>query len=87
MTGAAALLGACAQQQTAEPAAADPVVDVAVSRSSSKIKLAPPITTIKPGASVTFSHDPVGTIATGENGSVTLTVNEGYPAGVPFSYP
>lgn len=79
---AAASLGACVQQPAAEPPAPEPAADIAASAPASKVKLAPPITTVKPGASVTFSHDPVSSIAVGENGSVTLTVNEGYPEGV-----
>jgi hypothetical protein len=73
------LLGACSQQQrdsasTAEIETAAPPVQ--------QVVLAPPITTIKPGASVSFSTDRADPIAVGENGSVTLTVNEGYPFGV-----
>ena len=45
------------------------------------VTLGPAVTTIKPGASVSFSHQVATPVAAGENGSVTLTVNEGYPTG------
>lgn len=79
--GAVSLLAACAQQQTAEPILAEAEV-LTPSATSKDVKLAPPITTVKPGASVTFSLDEAKPIAVGENGAVTLTVNEGYPSGV-----
>lgn len=78
---AAALLAGCAQQQTAEPVLAEREAQIP-SAASKDVRLAPPITTVKPGASVTFSLDEAKPIALGENGSVTLTVNEGYPSGV-----
>lgn len=77
---AAAVLGACVQQQAADPVIAE-TAEVAGAETKSQVKLAPPITTVKPGASVTFSHDVVAAIAVGENGAVTMTVNEGYPGG------
>ena len=77
---AVGLVAACVQQQAAEPAVSD-ATDVVETDTKSKVKLAPPITTVKPGASVTISHDDLAAIAVGENGSVTLTVNEGYPGG------
>ena len=49
--------------------------------SKSSVKLAPPITTVKPGASVTFSTPTIKPVELGENGSVIVTVNEGYPSG------
>lgn len=78
---AAALLVACTQQQTEDPLPVESVT-LEVSEATKQVELAPPITTIKPGASVTFSLDEAKPIAVGENGSVTLTVNEGYPTGV-----
>lgn len=78
---AATLLAGCAQQQSAEPALADTVAS-ASSATSKSVKLAPPITTVKPGASVTFSLDEAKPITVGENGAVTLIVSEGYPEGV-----
>lgn len=45
-------------------------------------KLGPAISTIKPGASVSFSHETSGPVQVGGNGYVTLTINEGYSAGV-----
>ena len=77
----AALVAACAQQQTIEPNVTE-LAEADASTTSKQVKLAPPITTIKPGASVTFSLDEAKPIARGENGSITLTVNEGYPEGV-----
>lgn len=44
-------------------------------------KLGPAISTIKPGAAVSFSHDVSGPVAVEGNGYVTLTINEGYPYG------
>jgi len=78
---AAALLGACVQQQAADPATTDIAAESPATQAT-KVKLAPPITTIKPGASVTFSLDRAKPITVGENGAVTLTVNEGYPIGI-----
>lgn len=77
----AAMLAACTQQQAVDPGATE-LAEVSAAASEKQVKLAPPITTIKPGASVTFSMDEAKPIASGENGSVTLTVNEGYPSGV-----
>jgi hypothetical protein len=45
-------------------------------------RLGPAISTIKPGASVSFSHATPGPVQVGGNGFVTLTINEGYSAGV-----
>lgn len=78
----ALLLGACAQDlavapqedtQSASPEAATDAAPKTVLRS--------PITTRKPGAAVTFSHPDIGVIDAGQIGTVTLTVNEGYPDG------
>ena len=77
----AALLAACTQHQAADPGVTE-LAEVSDAASEKQVALAPPITTIKPGASVTFSMDEAKPIASGENGSVTLTVNEGYPSGV-----
>ncbi|MCR9196384.1 MAG: hypothetical protein NXH88_16725 [Hyphomonas sp.] len=77
----AAILAACAQQQATDPAIIE-VSETSPTPSSNQVKLAPPMTTIKPGASVTFSLDEAKPIASGANGTVTLTVNEGYPSGV-----
>lgn len=67
------LLVGCAQ-----PSAVEAELDTATAKS---ITLGPAVTTIKPGASVSFSHQVATPISAGENGSVTLTVNEGYPSG------
>lgn len=37
--------------------------------------------TIKPGAALTFRHGEVDKVAPGENGSVTVTIEDGYDAG------
>ncbi|MCR9270582.1 MAG: hypothetical protein NXH72_11380 [Hyphomonadaceae bacterium] len=67
-------LSACTQS-----AATD--LELATERTETSVKLAPPITTVKPGASVTFSTPTVKPVEIGENGSVVVTVNEGYPSG------
>jgi len=76
----AGVLAACVQQQ---PADANVVAEVSETAAapSKEVKLGPAISTVKPGASVTFSHDLSGKVAAGENGAVTVTVNEGYPSG------
>jgi len=45
------------------------------------VTLGPSISTIKPGAAVSFSHETSGPVQVGGNGYVTLTINEGYPTG------
>lgn len=65
-------LSGCAESAPAETAADAP---------KPSIILAPPIMTVKPGASVIFSTSPIKPVALGENGSVTVTVVEGYPSG------
>ena len=77
---AATLITACAQQPATDGAAIE-VTEVTADTPAKKVKLAPPITTVKPGASVTFSHPEVKTLAVGDNGAVEITVNEGYPSG------
>lgn len=73
-------VGACVQQQ-----ATDPVIAVDTNEVSSvpekEVKLGPAIATVKPGASVTFSHEAPDKLQIGDNGVVILTVNEGYPVG------
>lgn len=76
----AAMITACAQQPATESAAVE-ITEVTADASADKVTLAPPITTVKPGASVSFSHPEVKTLAVGDNGSVEITVNEGYPSG------
>jgi len=46
-----------------------------------KVTLAPPISTVKPGASVTFSQDLPGGLSAGNTSAVNVVVNEGYPSG------
>lgn len=77
---AALLFAACAQESVNDTASVD-VVEPSQQAQVSEVRLAPPITTVKPGASVTFTHDAVKPIEVGENGSVTITVHEGYPFG------
>lgn len=73
-------LAACAQDDVSDTESTDIAV-ASQPASMSKVKLAPPISTVKPGASVTFTHDAVKPLEVGENGSVTITVHEGYPFG------
>lgn len=49
-----------------------------------KIKLAPAVQTIKPGASVTMTHKFLGNAAAGENGAIDVKLFEGYPSGTLF---
>lgn len=77
---AVSLVAACAQQTGTDSAAVE-VTEVSADTPAKKVTLAPPITTVKPGASVTFSHPAVKTLAVGDNGAVEITVNEGYPSG------
>lgn len=67
------MLSSCAQ-----PAAVEAELGAATAK---PVTLGPAVSTIKPGASVSFSNQLVTPVAAGENGSVTLTVNEGYPSG------
>ena len=55
---------------------------VSVATEKPAAKLGPAISTIKPGASVSFSHETSGPVQVGGNGYVILTINEGYPSGV-----
>lgn len=68
-------------QQPASDATPNSGAEVAADAAARKVMLAPAISTVKPGASVTFSHQAVKTLEVGENGAVTITVNEGYPTG------
>ena len=74
------LVTACAQQSGSDSAVIE-VTEVTAETPTKKVTLGPAISTIKPGASVTFSHSDVKSAAVGENGSVEITVNEGYPSG------
>jgi len=71
-------LAACVQQQAPEQVA---TLEQAVEAPQKTVQLAASIQTIKPGASVSFSHDIAGATEAGENGSVAITLNEGYPIG------
>ena len=77
---ATSLVVACAQQPVADSATTE-ITEVTADTPAKKVTLGSPMTTVKPGASVTFSHPDVKTAAVGENGSVEITVNEGYPSG------
>lgn len=77
----AGMLGACVQQQVGEPAVVAETSETAPADDKA-VKLGPAISTVKPGASVTFSHEVSGPLDAGDTGSVTLTVNEGYPVGI-----
>ena len=84
---ALALLGACAQGAEEAPidvaeATETPSRAPVTTAPASKVTLRSPITTRKPGAAVTFSHDLVAVIQPGAIGTLTVTVNEGYPEGV-----
>lgn len=73
---ASVLMAACSQ-----PTAQTSDVETRVDASTAKVKLAPPITTVKPGASVVFS-DPDPTVMTrGNTAVIEVTLNEGYPSG------
>ena len=74
-------LVACAAP-TANDASVQPEATRSAANENTAAKLGPAISTIKPGASVTFSHETPGPVQVDANGYVTLTINEGYPAGV-----
>jgi len=72
---------ACAAP-TSNEASVQPEATRSAANEKPAAKLGPAISTIKPGASVTFSHETPAPVQVDGNGYVTLTVNEGYPAGV-----
>lgn len=85
--GAASILwlSACTQQTSEAPQPSE-TIEVAVKPANAeptrpRVSLQSPITTRKPGASVTFHADDIAMIGTGVTGTVTLTVHEGYPSG------
>ena len=77
MAGIAAsvLISACSQP-TAQTSDIAPPVEVA----EAKVKLAPPITTVKPGASVVFSDRDPTVMTRGNTAVIEVTLNEGYPS-------
>lgn len=80
LTGLSLILVACAAPSANDTnPASDPVAGVV--SETSPAKLGPAIATIKPGASVSFSHESSGAVQVDGNGYVTLTINEGYPSG------
>lgn len=79
--GAALFLGACGTPATNE-APQQSEIDVApTTAETGQVKLGPAISTIKPGASVSFRHETSGPVPVDGTGYVTITVNEGYPYG------
>lgn len=80
LTGLAAALAACAAPASNDVSSDAPtqVADVAEKPAA---KLGPAIATIKPGASVSFSHETSGPVDVDGTGYVIFTVNEGYPTG------
>lgn len=83
--GGLALAG-CMQQKSGETAAvaeaADDAVEAAAFAAPAKQpKLAPEVQTVKPGASVTVTHELSGKTEAGQNGSAKISLYEGYPGG------
>lgn len=80
---AAAVLvcAACAQNASETPKSEAQAPTESAEAATPRVTLQSPITTRKPGASVTFHHGDVAMIDAGATGAVTLTINEGYPAG------
>ena len=74
-------LTACVQQSAEPSVSVEAAASVNETAKTKKPALAAPYTTVKPGASVTFSHDLIEAVEVGANGAVTLTINEGYPDG------
>jgi len=74
-------LVACAAPSSNE-ASVQPDTTVSEVNDQSAAKLGPAISTIKPGASVSFSHQTSGPVQVDGNGYVTLTINEGYSSGL-----
>lgn len=76
----------CVQQQMGETAEASEAISVetaeAPKAAEGKPVLPAPISTIKPGAAVSVSHEDLKPVAAGETGTVTVSVNEGYPTGM-----
>ena len=75
------VLAACAAPATNEVSVQSGPT-LAAANEKPAAKLGPAISTIKPGASVSFSHETSGPVQVDGNGYVTLTINEGYTAGV-----
>lgn len=46
------------------------------------VTLAPLIATVKPGASVTFTHDVPEGLSSGNTSAINVVINEGYPSGI-----
>ena len=74
------VLSACAQQGAENVADIEPVI--ASASESKSVELAPMISTVKPGASVTFSETVTQDLDIGDSGFAMLTINEGYPSGL-----
>ena len=76
-TALALALAACSQDEVRAPLAEPETASI----DPSPVKLQAPFTTVKPGASVTFTHDAVKPLEVGDRGSLVLSVHEGYPHG------
>lgn len=70
------LITSCAQATAPE---STQVVEAETSKP--RVTLAPPITTVKPGASVVFSEQDPVVMTRGNTGVINITLNEGYPSG------
>ncbi len=75
------VLAACAAPATND-VSVQPEATLYAATEKPAAKLGPAISTIKPGASVSFSHETSGPVQVGGNGYVTLTINEGYSTGM-----
>lgn len=80
LAGLSVALGACAAPTPSE-ASVEPDITAAEMAAKPTAKLGPVISTIKPGASVTFTHETSGPVIVDGSGYVVFTVNEGYPTG------
>ena len=78
---AALLLGACGTPAANDTRAQANTDAAPTSTATSRAKLGPAISTIKPGAAVSFLHETSGPVPVDGTGYATITVNEGYPYG------
>lgn len=79
--GLAAMAAGLIVASCAQATAPEPTLLVDAETSKPKVTLAPPITTVKPGASVVFSEQDPIVMTRGNTGVATITLNEGYPSG------
>ncbi len=80
LTGLAIIVAGCTAPTSNETVAETPAPSAATIKTSS-VTLGPAVSTVKPGASVSFSHETSGPVAVDGNGYVIFTINEGYPVG------